>query len=477
MKEIGQRIFRSAVFWNYLTVALRSGAAILLLPLILRKLSPDEVGLWYVFLALAGMGALLDLGFGNALNRSAGYLWAGADRLLPQGLDLAVRDGGERPEVKPNYDLLGRLVATMRWFYLGLGCGLLLLLELGGGAWIWHKSAGMEHAQMVRAAWAVFAFGCAFNTMGSLWPNLLTGINGVREAQKVFLIALLANYVLSIGGLLAGWGLWGPVSGQVVMGLLNRLLGRAVFLRLAGPELKYAGRKPDMGLLATLWPNSWRVGGVAVGIYLTTLANTLLASAFLSLTETASFGLTLQVGFFLAQISSVWVLVKMPWFNQLRQLGKTQEIPPVFFARVWLFLLIFGAGSVVLCWGGDWLLQNLMGARTALLPVPQRAVLLLVVGLETHHSLYRELVQTNNVNPFVRPILLTALVSLTLVCLWAPTLGAWALVIGPGLAQLLFNNWWIVREGIKSLGMEGRTYWAAFFLSFGRLPEFWRAKS
>jgi len=477
VKEIGQRILQSAVFWNYLTVALRSGAAILLLPLILRKLTPEEVGLWYVFLAMAGMGALLDLGFGNALNRAVGYAWAGADKLLPKGLEPVTSDGKELVEAKPNRELLGRLVATMRWFYLGLGLVLLLLLELGGGAWVWHKSAGLEQAEMVRLAWAVFACGCAINTMGSLWPNLLTGINGVREAQKVFLIALVANYVFSIGGLLAGWGLWGPVSGQVVMGLLNRLLGRSVFLRLAGAELQYAGRKPDAQLLRTLWPNSWRVGAVTMGIYLTMLANTLLASAFLSLPETASFGLSLQIGFFLSQISTVWVLVKMPWFNQLRQMGKTQDIQPLFFSRVWLFLLIFISGSVVLCLGGDWILQNVLGARTSLLPVPQRALLLLVVGLEAHHSLYRELVQTTNENPFVRPMLLTAAASLTLVCLLAPLLGAWGLILGPCLAQLLFNNWWVVWKGVKSLGLDGSQYWPAFFRSFLRLPEFWRTKS
>jgi O-antigen/teichoic acid export membrane protein len=470
-------LLRSAVFWNYLTVALRSGAALLLLPLLLRKLSPEEMGLWYVFLALVGMGALLDLGFGNALNRAAGYLWAGADRLLPEGIGQT-SDGRPCPEGRqPNFSGLGSLLVTMRWFYLLLGCLLLLLLELGGGAWVWYKSTGMENAASVRGAWAVFALGCALNTMSGLWPTLLTGINGVREAQKVFLVSLVANYIFSIGGLLAGWGLWGPVSGQVVMGLLNRGLGRAAFLRLAGPALNYIGRKPDPGLLKTLWPNSWRVGAVTLGIYLTMFFNTLLASVFLDLKDTASFGLSMQMAFFLSQVSSVWVLVKLPWFNQLRQLGQVEEIRRVFFARVWIFLLMFVVGSMVLCLLGDWILAKLLGARTALLPLPQRALLLLVVGLEAHHSLYRELVLTANVNPFVRPILLTAAASLTLVCLLAPVLGVWGLILAPGLAQALFTNWWIVLAGIRTLGMPVREYVPAFFQGLCRLPEYLRTKT
>ena len=477
MKDIAQRLLRSAVFWNYLTVALRSGAAILLLPLLLRTLSPEEMGLWYVFLALAGMGALFDLGFGNSLNRATGYLWAGAERLLPLGVDRPLPGAEETAQAKPNFEALGNLIATMRRFYLALGLGLLVLLELGGGAWIWYKSAGLEHANSIRAAWAVFALGCAFNTIGSLWPNLLTGINGVRQAQKVFLISLVVNFIFSIGGLLAGWGLWGPVSGQVIMGLLNRWLGRAAFLRQAGGGLHYAGQPADFGLLRILWPNAWRVGAVTLGIYLTTYAITLMASVFLDLAETASFGLTLQMVIFLAQGASVWVLVKMPLFNQLRQRGEVKEIQHTFFSRVWLFLIIFVTGGLVLCFFGDWILVNLLGARTALLSVPQRALLLVVVGLETHHSLYRELVQTANLNPFVRPILLTAAVSLALVCVLAPALGAWGLILAPALAQLFFNNWWVVLMGVRSLGLAGREYLPEFFRSLSRLPEFWRAKT
>lgn len=477
MKELTKRLLHSAVFWNYLTVALRSGAAILLLPLLLRKLSPDELGLWYVFLSLAGIGALLDLGFGNSLNRSAGYLWAGASRLLPVGVDANARGEAGQTGAKPNFELLGCLVATMRGFYMLMGLGLFLMLEAGGGAWIWYKSTGLEHAQNIRAAWAVFAFGCALNTIGSLWPNLLTGINGVRQAQKVFLVALVANYVFSIGGLLLGLGLWGPVSGQVVMGLLNRLLGRAAFLRLAGKELVYTGRKIDFTLLRTLWPNSWRVGAVTIGIYLVIFTNTLMASVFLDLSQTASFGLSMQMSLFIAQISSVWVLVKMPLFNQLRQRGEGQAIQQTFFSRVWLFVLIYVSGSVALCYLGDWLLVNVLHARTAMLPVPQRALLLLVIGLEAHQSLYRELVLTANVNPFVRPMLLTAAASLTLICVLAPELGVWGLIIAPGLAQLLFNNWWIVLTGVKTLGLGAREYVGAFLQSLFKLPELLRAKN
>ncbi|MCD6052778.1 MAG: polysaccharide biosynthesis protein [Verrucomicrobia bacterium] len=363
MKELGQRLLRSAVFWNYLTVALRSGAAILLLPLLLRKLSSEELGLWYVFLSLAGLGALMDFGFGNSFSRSAGYLWAGADRLLPQGVGQGTAASSDKPSAGPNYAMLGQMMVTMKWFYLLLGATVFLLLEFGGGAWVWHKTAGMEHAPSIRLAWAAYALGCALNTLGSYWPTMLTGINGVRQAQKVFLISLVVNYALSIGGLLAGWGLWGPVSGQIAMGILSRVLGRFAFLRLAGPQLQYGGIKPDFALLKILWPNSWRVGAVILGVYTMLSANTLLASGFLDLATTASFGLTMQMALFISQASLVWVMVKLPLINQLRQRGELVAIRQLFFARIWVFLFFYIAGSVTICLAGDWILWSACSLR------------------------------------------------------------------------------------------------------------------
>lgn len=453
VKELRQRLWRSAVFWNYLTVALRSGAAIFLLPLVLRRLSPDELGLWYVFLALSGLAALLDLGFGSSLNRSVAYLWAGASRLLPMGVDRP--EAGTSDAVKaPNFELLGRLIATMRWFYLALGLLLLVALEVGGGLWIGQQSAGLEHRDSIRGAWAIFAFGCALNTTAGFWPTLLTGINGVREAQKVFLIALTANYAFAIGGLLAGWGLWALVGGQVLMGLLNRLLGRASFLRLVGDKLDYQTPRPDWDLLRILWPNSWRMAAITVGLYFLFHANTLLTSVFLDLATTASYGLSLQVVLFLSQLTTVWVLIKMPLISQLRGRHETEEIRRVFIPRVGICMAGYCAGAIGLFFLGDWLMVTIVGTRTPLLPRAELALLLIVIGLESHTALYRELVQTTNKNPFVKPILLSALVSVLLAMTLVPHLGILGILIAPGVVQLCFNNWWIVLQGIRSLELS-----------------------
>ena len=53
----------SNLSWGFLAQGLNIGTGLLLLPMILRYLKPDEIGLWFVFMSLAGLAQLLELGF------------------------------------------------------------------------------------------------------------------------------------------------------------------------------------------------------------------------------------------------------------------------------------------------------------------------------------------------------------------------------------------------------------------------------
>ncbi len=78
----GARLYSSAVAWSFVFTAIRAGGNLLVLPLMLHKLSPDDLGLWYVFLSLGGMASLIDFGFYPTMSRVTAYLWAGAEEIL-----------------------------------------------------------------------------------------------------------------------------------------------------------------------------------------------------------------------------------------------------------------------------------------------------------------------------------------------------------------------------------------------------------
>ena len=187
-------------------------------------------------------------------------------------------------------------------------------------------------------------------------------------------------------------------------------------------------------------------------------ANTLICSAFLDLRTTASYGLSLQAATLLVGFSGIWVRVKLPAINQLRAQGMVERIPTIFRPRIILALLTFGVGAAVLLLLGRPLLE-LLNARTQLLPAALLATLLLIQLLEMHHSLYGELVYSENVNPFVKPALISGLAIIILSVLLTPRFGVWGMLLASGLVQLCFNNWWPVLRAIRGLGPAGENYW------------------
>ncbi len=454
MRKLVQRASHSAVGWGLFAIALRFGSALLLLPLILRHLSPEELGLWYVFVSLGALALLVDLGFAPNIVRATGYLWAGSRTLLPFGISLEEIENNHRP---PNVEMLADLVASVRVYYLALAGVLFLLLSGAGGAWIWHKSAGLTNANSIRAAFLVYALGLSLGFAHNLWPSLLSGINAVRQTQQITAGCLIAQFCLTAAGLVLGWKLWALVLGAVVAYVAERITARIVFSQLS--PLRSA--KFDFSLIAVLWPNAWRGAAVGLGAYMILQANTLICSAFLDLRTTASYGLSLQAVTLLVGLSSIWVIAKMPTIYHLRAQGLLTQIARIFRQRISFAVVTFIVGAIILLSLGQNLLLHLH-AQTLLLPRALLALLLVIQLLEMHHGLYGELVYSENVNPFVRPALISGATIVIFSLVLTPRFGLWGMLLATGAVQLCFNNWWPVRRAIRGLGPAGRNYWRGF---------------
>src|SRR6266567_8101153 len=71
-------ISRRDIYWGYAAQLLNVGAGLILLPVVVRYFSPEDVGLWFVFITLAGLAQLLEFGFQPTLARNTAYVYAGA---------------------------------------------------------------------------------------------------------------------------------------------------------------------------------------------------------------------------------------------------------------------------------------------------------------------------------------------------------------------------------------------------------------
>jgi O-antigen/teichoic acid export membrane protein len=450
------RAYQSAVAWSLVFTLVRVGGNLLVLPLMLHKLSAEHLGLWYVFLSLATASSLIDLGFFPTMARVTAYIWAGANEIHEMGVTpVQVADAAP---TGPNLRLLADLVRTMRLYYRAAGIVLMLVLGVGGTVWILSKTQPLPNTSLVLLAWFLFLIGILVNTTNGMWHPLLAGINHIRLSQQILVYGLIANYVTILVGLILGAGLLAPVTGYLLMGIVSQGFSRMEFRRLSQTQIHEASSRASASLLRKLWPTAWRSGVVTLGIYATVSFGTLICSHFLGLKATASYGLSLQLVLAAMGIATSFVSVKIPMIAQMHARGETRRISGVIFPRLrWFWSAYIGLSAAAILFG-ERVVRDILHSRTTLLPTPLFFALFLVIGLEGHHAIFRDVTITAHRNPFAKPVIISAALIVVLSFVLVPQFGLWGLILAPGLVQICFNNWWTVVVGLESMGNSVSDY-------------------
>lgn len=107
--EIG----KSDVVWSYISKFLGMASGVLVLPFILNKLSPEEIGLNYLMLTIGSMVYLLDFGFSPQFGRNITYAFSGAEELVKEGFSQ------KQISDTPNFRLVFVVISTAKWYIRG----------------------------------------------------------------------------------------------------------------------------------------------------------------------------------------------------------------------------------------------------------------------------------------------------------------------------------------------------------------------
>ena len=103
---------------------MRVASGLIVLPLVLRMLPQDDIGLWYVFVSVGSIATLLDFGFSNSFSRNITYIFSGVKELLAEG--HVVVDKNQAVD----YGLLKSVIKLMRLFYAAVALLFLFLFVL-----------------------------------------------------------------------------------------------------------------------------------------------------------------------------------------------------------------------------------------------------------------------------------------------------------------------------------------------------------
>jgi hypothetical protein len=104
------RLRSSTVVWSWVFNGFRTATGLILLPLVLRKLSTPELGMYYVFLSQVALAPVIDFGFSPTILRFVSYAMGGAQTIQAHGVSKGADSG-------PNFGLLWQLFYTTRALY------------------------------------------------------------------------------------------------------------------------------------------------------------------------------------------------------------------------------------------------------------------------------------------------------------------------------------------------------------------------
>lgn len=448
------KINKSDIFWSYTAQLLNIGAGIFILPVILKKLSSTELGIWYVFLAIASLIALLDFGFLPTIQRNVSYVFSGVEELLEQGIS-------KKKSNEINYKLLKDIIETSKTIYRRISILILIFLSTLGTFYISSLIKGLDNSKYIMIAWYLYIFSLIINFYYYYFNALLRGKGMIAAANKIMIFSRMAFILFSFLGLYFNLGLIGISLGNLASVIVIRILSsKKFFTKELKKELRNINSKIDKKLFEIIFHNANKLGVVSLGSFLILKGNTLIASKCLSLDIVAQYGLSLQLFTILTSIATTLLTIFVPRIVQSRIKENEEEIKEIYSMCFVLNIFIFILGVASIVYVAPYFI-SILGSNTKLLSTNKMLFMGGYLLLEMLHSNAATFIATRNRIPFVKSSILSgiAIILISLILINFTNLELWSLLISQAIVQLSYNNWKWPLEVNKELKVNFFDLW------------------
>lgn len=333
---------RQDVIWVYVSRFLAIGVNVLLLPLIMKFLSDDELGLWYVFSSISQVVSLFDFGFSSTISRHMTYAWSGADKLKKTSVSNEYRNSTNRA-------LVSEIVVTCRLVYLIVSLAGLFIMAVFGTAYIYSVVDNGVSGNIL-LSWIVYMVSIFLNMFYGYWASLLQGVGAVAERSKMGVYSKVAQMMIAIALILSGMGLLGFVISYFISGLILRIAGKIYFdKKTSGFErMRKVEIEKVKGCFSVIWGTAWKDGIVALAQYLSTQANTLICAYYIDLSSTSVYGVMTQMVSIIASISASYFNAYQPVFSSVCLRKDAAEQKRIVCVTDFMYKAVFFVGMIAL---------------------------------------------------------------------------------------------------------------------------------
>lgn len=436
---MGRMLPKYILFLGYISQGINIGYGLFLVPFVLYFLDNKLVVFWYVFISVAGLINIVEMGFSANMIRNVSYARGGLNTIQKEGVDRL--ESG----TAPNYSLLKSFLVAVKKIYFYMSIIVVLLLVLFFKVYL---SKLVEQYQIVNVDeiyLSAFIYGLAIviNLYYLFYTSFLLGMNKLKENYISNIVSKISLLVLSLLTLYNDFGLIGLAFSNLVGIIVLRLL---VYYYFWSPKMKLIFKKvnqmvDEKEIIKNILPNSIKMFLVGMGSFLVNKSTPLIAALFLNADEVVTYSLTVQVLSALVMVSMTYFTMHMPTISLMQLKGHNENLKLMYRkSQLNSFIIYIIFVSVLFLFGNDFL--QFLGKQI----VDNQFFILLisvVFFLELNHSLAASLIVTENRVPFVGSSLLSgiAIVVCSFIVLKYTSLGLIGLALIQGVIQLAYNNW------------------------------------
>ena len=445
-------VTKKDVAWNYIAQIVNFGSGLFLLPIILNKLSAEEIGMNYLMQSVVFMIALISAEFSRQLGRNITYVLSGAQTIEKEGVTENVKEG------EVDYHLLSIILSTTKALYRFIAFSVLVLMLTVGSVYMYNATDGFNNVDNSLVIWGLFSLSTFINIYFTYYNSFLSGAAMVMEFNKITILTRMVYIFVSIIFLFCGYGLMSIVIGQIISPFLGYYYAHSKFYT---PELKEnlspfkTSKEEIKEAFKTIWFTTKKNIFDCFGLYLVNQSGTLLIGGFLSLVEVASYGLMLQLFQILASLARGVFASYLPMLFKHRVMKNKVLFVKDFSLSMFVFWVTYIIGGLSIIY----LAPPVFGIIHSNSELPQRLILYIYMlngVLEINHELCSNAIVAKNEVPFMKASILGGIgvFVVNYVTLYFSLWGMLGVVLGQLIIQSLYNHWKWPKYILDDLGIS-----------------------
>ena len=351
MRKLFFRVWDSPTLMTWGSFFTRFLSLVVVLPLLLTRLSTEEIVLWYLFMTIISFQMLVDIGFSPTFSRVIAYAMGGAkvdDLKSPK----------DKNNGQANWETLELICSEMRVVCSRLGILWTMFLVIFGTLALVKPVSLTQDTFSAWVAWGVILVVSTVTLRGNIYSSYLQGINQIVLLRRWEAITSLGAIVTSFLVLILGGGILGLVVAHQGWQVLNILRNRWLSSVVEDGRFKsFARKKKNKKVFDAIWPSAWRSGVGHFMSYGLIQASGVMYAQVGTASGVASYLLALRLIQTVSQFSQAPFYSKLPVLARLFAEAKKDELVTLAKRGMGLSYWCYVAGFIGLGIAGEPLLK------------------------------------------------------------------------------------------------------------------------